>query len=217
MFAVFASACGEIAQPEVRGPTVPLALALAWPEGTVANAVFGADIDSVSVIVSRQNESTAASVVVPFPAGDEGIRFAVDVPLEQETETLFVYVQLRAGQTTLFYAFGDVVLRVGTVPATPPLSLEYVGPGYDAAFVSISPRTAFVAPGGTLQFSALVQNALQAIVTPPLAWSVNDTRLATISASGLLTARSAGSVRVRVTTPTGVADSLDVLIATQAP
>lgn len=209
-------ACGESAQAPEFERSAPIALALAWP--TTTDAVFGASIDSVDVTVSRRNESTAMQTVIPFPAREEGLRVTIDVPLEQKVETLYVYIGLRAGQSTLYNGYGQVVLRVGTVPAAPALSLEYVGPGYDAAFVSISPRTAFVVPGGTLQFSALVQNAMQAAVTPPLGWSVNDTRLATISAAGLLTAKSAnGTVRVRVVTPTGVADSIDVLISTQLP
>lgn len=209
-------ACGEPAQAPEFERSAPIALALAWP--TTADAVFGANIDSVDVTVSRRNESTALQTVIPFPAREEGLRVTIDVPLEQKVETLYVYIGLRAGQSTLYNGSGQVVLRVGTVPAAPALPLLYVGPGYDAVLVSISPRTAFVVPGGTLQFSALVQNALQAAVTPPLGWSVNDTRLATISAAGLLTARSAtGSVRVRVATPTGAADSIDVLISAQLP
>lgn len=211
-----AIACGESAQAPEFVRSAPIALALAWP--TTADAVFGASIDSVDVTVSRRNESTALQTVIPFPAREEGLRVTIDVPLEQKVETLYVYIGLRAGQSTLYNGYGQVVLRVGTVPAAPALPLEYVGPGYDAVFVSISPRTAFVVPGGTLQFSALVQNALQGTVTPPLGWSVNDPRLATISAAGLLTAKTTnGTVRVRVTTPTGVVDSIDVLISTQLP
>jgi hypothetical protein len=209
-------ACGEAVQAPEFERSAPIALALAWP--TTADAVFGASIDSVDVTVSRRNESTAMQTVIPFPAREEGLRVTIDVPLEQKVETLYVYVGLRAGRSTLYYGFGEVVLRVGTVPATPALQLEYGGPGADAVSVSIIPRTAFVVPGGTLQFSALVQNALQAAVTPPLGWSVSDTRLATISTTGLLTARSAtGSVQVRVATPTGVADTIDVLISSQLP
>jgi hypothetical protein len=211
-----AIACGEPAQAPEFERSAPIALALAWP--TTADAVFGASIDSVDVTVSRRNESTALQTVIPFPAREEGLRVTIDVPLEQKVETLYVYIGLRAGQSTLYNSYGQVVLRVGTVPAAPALPLEYVGPGSDAAFVNISPRTAFVLPGGTLQFSATVQNTSQAIVAAPIAWSVNDTRLATISPGGLLTARSvSGSVRVRALTPTGVADSIDVLISTQLP
>ncbi len=213
-----ATACGEAAQGPAFERSAPLALSVEWPAGTTANAVFGADIDSVSVVVARRNESTAAEAVFPFPAGREGLAITLDVPLEQKTETLSVYVDLRAGQSTRFYSNAQVVLRVGTIPAIPSLPLTYVGPGFDAVFLTISPRTGFVVPGGTLQFSASAQNGQQAIVAPPIGWSVSDTRLATISASGLLTARSGtGTVRVRAVTPNGVADSLNVLISAQLP
>ena len=210
-------ACGELAQPATRLASVPLALSVQWPQGTMANAVFGTDIDSVDVTVSRPNESLAASAVVPFPAGQEQLRFTIDVPLQQDVETLYVYLQMRAGPTTLFYGSGEAIVRRGTVPFMPVLPLNYGGPGYDAAFVTISPRPAtaplVVPAGATLQFSAVVQNSFQAVVTPPLGWSVSDTRLGSIDASGRFTAKSlAGSLFVRVATPTGVTDSVAVTI-----
>lgn len=213
-----AVACGEPAQGPLARAGAPLALAVGWPGSGTANAVFGADIDAVRVAVYRRNEATAVDTTFRWSVTSEELRLAVDVPLEQKVETLYVYVDLLAGQSPRFYGSGEVVLRAETVPPTPAFELFYVGPGSDAVFLTVSPRGAFVLPNGTLQMSAVAQNGQQLVVTPPLAWSVSDTRLATISATGLLTARGAtGVVQVRAATPTGLVDSVAVTIATQVP
>lgn len=218
--ALVAVGCGEPAQGPIARAGAPLALAVGWPgtgSGT-ANAVFGADIDAVRVGVYRRNEATAVDTTFRWSATSEELRLAVDVPLEQKVETLYVYVDLLAGQSPRFYGSSEVVLRAETVPPTPAFELFYVGPGYDAVFLTVNPRGAFVLPNGTLQMSAVAQNGQQLVVTPPIAWSVSDTRLATISTTGLLAARGAtGVVQVRAATPTGLIDSIAVTIATQAP
>jgi hypothetical protein len=211
-------ACGErVAGPSSAGVAV-LALQPRWPAAVMANAVFGAGIDTVEITVSRQNEQTAASRVVPFPSGQEGLRFSLSVPLTQRTETLYVSIDLRQAGTTMFYGNAQVVLSNGAIPQAPDLPLFYQGPGYDAVFVSLTPRTGFVQPGDTVQFSAVAQNGQQQIVAAPIAWSLSDSSLARIDATGRFISRGGlGTVRVRATTPTGVADSLSVTISPQVP
>ncbi len=210
-------ACGE----RIAGPaagTAVLALQPRWPSAVMANAVFGAGIDTVEVTVSRQSEETAAHEVVPFPSGQEGLRFNLNVPLRQRTETLYVYIDLRQDGATVFYGSSQVVLTAGAVPRVPELPLFYQGPGYDAVFVSLTPRTGFVQPGDTVQFSAVAQNGQQQVVAAPIAWSLSDSSLARIDANGRFISRGGlGTVRVRATTPTGVADSVTVAITTQVP
>jgi hypothetical protein len=213
-------ACGEPAQGPVEMAGAPLALAVAWPGsgGATANSVFGAAVDAIRVGVYRQNEATAVDTIFSWSTTSEELRIAVNVPLEQKVETLYVYLDLLAGQATHFYGSSQVVLRAETVPPTPVFELFYVGPGSDAVFLTVTPRGAFVQPNGTLQMSAVAQNGQQAVVTPPIAWSVNDTRLATISSTGLLTARSTtGVVQVRAATPTGLIDSIGVTISPTVP
>ena len=213
--------CGEpIVAGAVRGDA-QLVLALRWPTmpasvsttTPTANAVFGASIDTVEVVVTRSNESTAADELLPFPAGQDGLRFTVNVPLEQRVETLYAYVQLRAAGSALYNASSIVVLRLGGVPTVPDLPLSYVGPGADAIGVVIAQRLGSVPVRGTLQFTAVAQGPLQGAVPSPIGWSVSDATLATISASGLLTAKQTpGTLRVRAFTPTGLIDSVSVSI-----
>ena len=74
--------------------------------------------------------------------------------------------------------------------------------------VLVSPDTASLRPGDTLQFSA-------AGGTAPYTWSVSDTTLASIDANtGLLTALAVGTVRVLAVDANGVADSSgDIIIS----
>ncbi len=211
-------ACGErVAGPGADDVAV-LAVQPRWPAAVMANAVFGAGIDTVEITVSRQNEQTAASRVVPFPSGQDGLRFSINVPLTQRTETLYVSIDLRQAGTTMFYGNGQVVLSSGALPRAPELPLFYSGPGSDAAFVSLTPRVGFVQPGDTVQFSAVAQNGQQQIVAAPIAWSLSDSSLARIGATGRFISRGGlGTVRVRATTPTGVADSITVTISPQVP
>ena len=211
--------CGTLpSEPSLSASTASLALALAWPEPMTANAVFGASIDSVSVFIYRSDESTAADTIFAWAADDEELRLAVDVALRQEVETVYVNLDLRAGQTTLFYSYSQAIMRRGSVPAAPAMPLQYIGPGYDAAFITITPRGSGTTRGGTITFSATAQNAQQAIVPAPIGWSVSDTRLGTIDAQGVFTAKSTlGSVRIRAITPNGIRDSVDVTIGATLP
>ncbi len=215
---VAAGACGELAQQPKLAGGVPLALALAFPGEQMPSSVFGADIDAVRIYVARQSEETVIDTVIPWALRDDEFRLAVNLPLVQRVETLYVNVDLLAGQATRYYGYGSIIVREEALPALPPFEMYYVGPGADAAFITVTPRGLALQPRGTNQMSVNVQNAQGQTVTPPVEWSVSDTRLATISATGLLTAKAIlGPVWVRAATPTGLVDSVSVLIATQLP
>lgn len=210
-------ACGrEPAGTGTMRVTLPLALAMSETGGQ-ASAVFGAGIDTIRITVSRQNESTAAQATIAVRPSDDEFRIALDVPVTQAVESLYVYVDLYAAGTLLYYTNAPVVVRNGAVPPMPPLPLTYFGPGSDAIAVFISPRTAAALTGDTLFFSATAQGAFQGTTPAPIAWAVSDAALATIDMTGRFIARSTpGSVWVRAFTPTGVADSVLVPISARA-
>lgn len=63
------------------------------------------------------------------------------------------------------------------------------------ASVSVSPATASLQVGGTLQLSAVTRDANNNVLTGrTVSWSSNNTGIATVSASGFVTAVAAGSV-----------------------
>ena len=208
-------ACGEVFEPSLS-TRPPIAFALAWPtEGSTASATFGAGIDSVYLHISRPNESTAAETTVFFPPGREQLSLEVDIDLTQKVETLYAYMELRDSPSALYYSTAQLILRERVLPAIPAFDLIYVGPGSDAATVGISPRTTFVSAGFSVQYSATAYNGAGQPTPAPIGWSVSDPTLATVDATGKLTARAGanGTLRVRAFTPSGVADSLDVTVS----
>jgi hypothetical protein len=212
---VTALACGEVLEPSAR-PHPTMAFALARPaEGSTTGSVFGANIDTVYLLIARPNESTAAETTVTFPATSNALEVKLDIDLTAEAETLTAYIEMRDGASTLWYGYAELVLRERTVPKVPEFALTYIGPGYDAVTVTISPRQTFVAAGFSVQYSATAYNGQGQPVPAPIGWNVSDTRIATVDETGRLTARAGanGIVRVRAFTPTGVADSLDVTVS----
>ena len=212
---VTAVACGDVLEPSaVKHPG--MAFAVARPsDGASTASVFGAAIDTVFLQISRPNESIAAETTVTFPATENSLAVKLDIDLTAEAETLGAYIEMRDGSSILWYGYAEIILRERTVPKVPEFALTYIGPGYDAVTVTISPRTTFVAAGFSTQYGATAYNGQGQPVSAPIGWNVSDTRLATVDGTGKLTARPGvnGTVRVRAFTPTGVADSLDVNVS----
>ncbi|MFI5256146.1 MAG: Ig domain-containing protein [Gemmatimonadales bacterium] len=77
-------------------------------------------------------------------------------------------------------------------------SVTEVGPeGPAVAEVVISPSTATIILGATQPFQAAVRDASGAALTDPsVVWSVKDTDVVAVSATGLVTARAVGSTQV---------------------
>jgi hypothetical protein len=77
--------------------------------------------------------------------------------------------------------------RGGHVPIT--VQLGTVG-------VTISPTTAFMAPGATNQFSATIRAADGTVITEAADWATNNPAVATVSTSGLVTAIALGHASI---------------------
>ena len=87
--------------------------------------------------------------------------------------------------------------------------------GIPVASVSVSPTTALVSVGATVQLSSTVlpTDATNKMVN----WTSADNNIATVDASGLVTAKSAGSVRITATTEDGNRTSYaDITVQTGA-
>ena len=67
----------------------------------------------------------------------------------------------------------------------------------NVADVVVAPLTSTVIVGGTLPLQATVRDASgQAVTGPTVVWSVQDTSIATVSSTGVVTARAVGSTQV---------------------
>jgi uncharacterized protein YjdB len=65
--------------------------------------------------------------------------------------------------------------------------------------VSVTPATADVSVGGTLQLAAVPRDAGGNALDRPVAWSTSDPAIATVSATGLVTAVATGTVTITAT------------------
>jgi sialate O-acetylesterase len=107
--------------------------------------------------------------------------------------------------------------RMGKLPAGVSVWIDdvIITMGIPVASVSVSPATALVSVGSTVQLSSSVlpADATNKIVN----WSSADTNIATVDANGLVTAKSAGTVRITATTQDGGKTSYaDITVQTGA-
>ncbi len=74
----------------------------------------------------------------------------------------------------------------GTTPPRPVVSS-----------IEVSPPTVAIAPGGTMQLTALARDQFGAAIPGPgVSWATSDTAVATVSASGLVSAVRGGTARI---------------------
>ncbi len=67
------------------------------------------------------------------------------------------------------------------------------------ATVSVSPGSASLTPGGTVQLTATLRDALGSIIAGSVAWTTSDGSVASVSSGGLVTANGAGSAIITAT------------------
>ncbi|HJQ20558.1 MAG TPA: hypothetical protein VJ867_09440, partial [Gemmatimonadaceae bacterium] len=120
----------------------------------------------------------------------------------------------------LFSGTVQVIAKVGADPTQlpPVLPLSYVGPGYEATRVRISPRDTTIAAGAHLALTATAFDASDAAVTDPtfvsnLSWRVLESALGTITANSsgggdFVGAGTRGVAHVRVGTLNLHADTI---------
>ncbi|HYR07128.1 MAG TPA: Ig-like domain-containing protein, partial [Longimicrobium sp.] len=74
---------------------------------------------------------------------------------------------------------------------------------YEAGWVDVTPDEDTIAPGATVQLTAITRNKLGDTtgVSQNVSWSSSDTAIATVDANGLVTGDSAGVVYIKATPP----------------
>jgi trimeric autotransporter adhesin len=70
----------------------------------------------------------------------------------------------------------------------------------DWGSVQVIPATSTIAPGSSVQLTAKTLSSTGAVLARSYSWSSSNTSVATVSASGLVTAKSAGTVTIRAQT-----------------
>ena len=131
------------------------------------------------------NSNTATTYTIPVgnltwsTMSGYGNNFAIRIPIRRSSSRTAAYI----------YIYGAEIEVTYTAEAVHPTS------------VSVSPSTASIGAGDTVQLTETVlpSNATDKSVT----WSSNNTSVATVSSSGLVTGVSAGSATITVTTVDG--------------
>lgn len=152
-----------------------------------------------------------------FTVSDTAHNISVDlaVPLKSKSVSLTVQVELLDGATVFFRGFADMTARLGETTTTDgPILLDYVGPGANAAFLSVQPFQGAVVPSGTVQFDVVAYDDVERQVFGlPIVWSSSDPTIATISQSGLVTSTGKlGIVTITARGLNGIANSTALLV-----
>ena len=148
--------------------------------------------------------------------GDSAI-FTIDVPVTGGPSRFALSVSALDDRGEVAYA-GNQQLRLhaGNNPA-PSLALAYAGPDANVRVIHIAPTPAIVPALAKTTLSATGADADgKAVPSLRVGWTIRDTSVATVDASGVVTGgRSQGSTVIVARSATGIADS--VILQVHAP
>src|SRR5574338_703969 len=168
----------------------------------------GLPLDQVTVTVVRPTAETLAVRSAPFALTDSVLQLDIPVTLNAPAESLLVTVDLLSGATLLFRGTDLIQVTSGTSTTPPAITMNYVGPGANIAFLSVSPRDTVLSFGDTLVYGATASDALENPVgTFYLRWFTTPAGTPIRSDGRIIAPNARGSVMVHAWTPSGVQDS----------
>lgn len=145
------------------------------------------------------------------------------VPLDQSPETFTLVVRAYGGGVTWYTGSSTIQLTEGPGNVASTLAVQYVGPGANAARVSMAPVDTTAVGGTPFALHATVYDSSgKAIPGVPVGYRVSDTTAASVSYPTAFTANLTGKPTVReslwvvATTPTKLKDSTFVHIVPPA-
>lgn len=192
---VLVAACGEMLVDPSLAPT-SLRLSIAPAEGEIAADGLTDAFDKADRVRVRILRELGPPVTVTrdFTPGDVNT-VSVTVTLEADEEPAVIIVELLRGDTVLFRGETEILLVAGGSP-TVQLGLEATPDHLEIA----GPRELLLSVEGTLRLTASVLFATGDTVSgAPIAWESSDSRVASVTAAGLVTAHSEGITRIRAT------------------
>ena len=166
-----------------------------YPEGKEPNTpVTGITLDKSTLALAVGGSEQLTATIEPPAATNQNVEWTSSDPLVATVSDTGLVTAIAPGTATIFvdaedgelYATCAVTVTAATVPVTG---------------VSLNKNTATLTVGGTENLSATVNpsNATNQNVT----WSSNNTTAATVSSTGVVTARAAGTATITVTTVDG--------------
>lgn len=211
--AVALTACSD--GPAAAGAgTARLAFAPAFsPRALAAVAdleTLGISITSVKVVILRKaTGEVLGEHLVAVEPGAASVTLEAEVNLLRDEEEVKVRLQFKEAGGVVLYAGEQVlVARVGTNSAAQIATtvIEYVGPGANAATLTIAPADTSISTVAPFALRAVAKDAAGAVIAEPLlVWSSSDPTLATVASTGLVTPLGLrGVVGITARIPSGV-------------
>ena len=160
------------------------------------------DVDSFFIRVANP-PGPDVTLGVRIPPGQDTIRLEVQVVISGALDTVTVGFQGYNSVTGLLLYSGSqqFTIRAGVpVPGT-PVAAQYVGPGREIRGLQVSPRSAALAPGGSVQLGYTGIDTAGAPMPDSIVfvrYRSSNVAAATVAANGLVTAVANGQARVLV-------------------
>ncbi len=166
-------------------------------------------LEQVKAVVGRNNSQAETftvldSTIVPFNDNQNSVATNLRLFL-QDAETLEVRLDYQTSDGTfLFVASQQVIVRPGATVSTPALQPFYVGPGFNIAFMSLSPFDSVLSAGDALTFDPTPTDANQQPVAQfYVSWATDDPRIP-IDARGRIVAPNVTKLlNITASTPNG--------------
>ena len=192
------------------------------PQGGAAPVPF----DSIEITLARaQDQSIALDTLLGFrgdTSGDSAV-VRLNVVLRQSPEAFLLSVRAFGGGITWYTASSSLQIAVGAQVAPATLLVQYIGPGANAARVTMGPVDTTAVGGITFPLRATVYDSGgKAITGVPVGYRVSDTTRASVAYPTAYAATLTGKATVRdsvwvvASTPTHLKDSTRVHIVPPA-
>jgi uncharacterized protein YjdB len=208
VLALFACACVEgkpLTSPadsdqSSTSPTSPTVSAISVSPTSIAGVP--GQSDALSATVLNQNGQTVDSASITWGSSDTTIA---------TVSTNGVVTLVAAGTANITATVGHLQARVPTTVSKKVIRVTAI---------SVSPSTVSLYPGSTSPLSAIAKDSVnQAVTGQSISWTSSNTKVATVSASGIVTAIAIGSavISAQVGTSAGTVTGTANISVVQAP
>jgi hypothetical protein len=222
--AILIGGCADSTRVVAPGRSTSLAIQPVFSStaarSSAALSQVGLDFDNVRIVIVRPTADTLKDTTVAFGPTSADLKLELSIDA-LPAEALSAGIQYRKGTTEYFSGSTNIISVSPTTAAssvTPvQINVAYTGPGASTKSLALSPGAGVYSATITTQFSATAFDGAVTVPNTPIAWSVSDTSIATISSTGLLAPKGKrGIVFVKATAANGVADSASVQLAPPA-
>jgi Arabinogalactan endo-1,4-beta-galactosidase len=174
-------------------------------------AVTGVTVSPATVTLTEGENMELTALVAPQAATNKDVSWnSSDTDVAEVSESGMVTAK-EAGTATITVTTSDGLFTANSLITVEEASTTNV----DVTGVSVTPAELTLTEGGSSQLTALVV-PLDA-TNHEVSWSSSDTAVATVSASGSVTAKQAGIATITVTTSDGLFTANSLITVEEAP